>query len=62
VNVQRRDLGFDPPGVTQQQITLCSRRLMPMRAVGLIGAQSSMPTPMARRQASACSVSTSSSR
>jgi hypothetical protein len=31
INLQRRDLGFDPPGVTQQQIALLTRRLMPAR-------------------------------
>jgi hypothetical protein len=34
--VQRRDLGFDPLGVTQQQIPLLTRRLMSTRAVGLV--------------------------
>jgi hypothetical protein len=38
MNVQRRDLGFDPPSVTQQQIALLTRRLMPTRAVGLVRA------------------------
>jgi len=36
MNVQRRNLGFDPLGMTQQQIALLTRRLMPAGAVGLI--------------------------
>ena len=38
MNVQRRDLGFDPLGMTQQQIALLTGRLMPTRAVGLVRA------------------------
>jgi hypothetical protein len=36
VDVQRRDLSFDPLGVTQQQIALLARRLVSARPVGRV--------------------------
>ena len=62
MNVQRRDLGFDPLGMTQQQIALLAGRLVPSARLAWYVRISPMPTPIARRHAKACSVSTSSSR
>ena len=38
MDVQRRDLGFDPPGVPQQQIALLTRFGVPKLAICLVDA------------------------
>lgn len=53
MHVEGGDLEFDALGVPQQEVALLPGRRATAGTVGLVERMSSMPTPIARRQASA---------